>query len=167
MSAVLIVVVAVIVVALIALALLVPRMRTRAEMRRRENELEYRRQQVANAHREEAAESERRAEVAGHRARIAEQDARREHAEAELAKERATLHEHGRADQELVDEAEREDFTGTSVASEDVAPKDQSEQISGGEQPATNQPAIGLTESEQVASPARVLVAWERPECEA
>ena len=118
MSTGLIVIIAVVVIALIVLAVLIPRMRARAELKRREKDLEYRRDQVASAHRESAAESEQRAEAASQRARIAEQEARREQAEAELAKERAALHERGLADDELIDPSERADFEGTSAVAQ-------------------------------------------------
>lgn len=92
---------------------------------------------MANAHRQEAAQSEQRAEVASQRARIAEQEARREQAEADLANEKAALHERGLADHELVDESERADFEGTPAVSET-----QPEPGPGNEQPAGNQRQI-------------------------
>ena len=45
----------------------------------------------------------------------AEQEARRQRAEAELRQEKATLHERGMADHELIEDHERERFAGTSA----------------------------------------------------
>lgn len=83
-----IVVGAVVVLALIAL--LVSRMGTR----RRERQMEARRNELASQHREVAAD-----EAA--RARAAESEAQRAKAEAEMHEARAELHERGLADEEL------------------------------------------------------------------
>ena len=83
-----IVVVVLVVLALIAFAL--PRMRARSHQR----QLEQRRGEVADAHREHAAARTSRAEEA-------EQIAARERAEADLHETRARLHEQGLADDEL------------------------------------------------------------------
>lgn len=57
----------------------------------------------------------RRADEADHRARIAEQEAQRDRAEAQVRQEKAALHERGMADDELVGDNERERFAGTSA----------------------------------------------------
>jgi F0F1-type ATP synthase membrane subunit b/b' len=75
---------------LILFAAVVPRMRAR----RHEHQLETRRGEMAEAHREEAQEREAKA-------RLAESEAQRERAEAELHSARADLHERGLADEEL------------------------------------------------------------------
>src|SRR5690349_1312280 len=108
-----IVVVALIIIALIAFVL--PRMRTRARVRRRERELESRREHVAGEHRREAEAREREAAEAEQRARIAEREAQAQRAQAELHQEKAGLHERGMADHELVDDSERDQFAGTSA----------------------------------------------------
>ncbi len=112
-----IVVVAVIIIAALLFAL--SPMRERARVRRRERELQQRRERVAGEHRQEAQVREQRAAVAERRARIAESEAQRERAEAQLHEERAALHEEGLADPELVQDHERERFAGTSAVRED------------------------------------------------
>ena len=46
---------------------------------------------------------------------MAQKEAERQRAEAELHQERATMHERGDADHELIDEHERDKFAGTSA----------------------------------------------------
>ena len=110
-------IIAIVVVALILLAVLflIPRMRRKAEMRKRERELANRRDAVATEHREHATEREREAERAEREARMAQKNAERQRAEAELHQERASMHERGEADHELIDEHERDRFAGTSA----------------------------------------------------
>ena len=109
-------IVAIIVVAIIIIALLVmlPRMRAAGRRKQAERELHSRRRAVATEQREEAAQRETRAERAEQQARIAQQEAERERAEANLRKERATMHERGMADDELMDDSERDRFAGVS-----------------------------------------------------
>lgn len=114
-------IVVVVVLVLIGLVALMPRIRERARVRRRESELGDRRDQVVGENRAEADARERRAEEAEQRARIAEQEAQRERAEANLRQERAALHERGLADHELIGDHEREDFAGTSAVPESGA----------------------------------------------
>jgi type II secretory pathway pseudopilin PulG len=110
-------IIAIVVVALILLAVLflLPRMRRKAEMRKRERELANRRDAVATEHREVADSRQREAEEAERRARMSQKEAERQRAEAELHQERAQMHERGEADHELVDEHERDRFAGTSA----------------------------------------------------
>src|SRR5215211_4944243 len=110
-------IIAIVVVALILLAVLflIPRMRRKAEMRKRERELANRRDAVATEHREVVMEREREAERAEREARMAQKNAERQRAEAELHQERATMHERGEADHELIDDHERDRFAGTSA----------------------------------------------------
>jgi hypothetical protein len=113
-------IIAIVVVALIVLALLafmLPRMRAKARVQKRERELQNRREQVAGEHRAEADARERQATEAEQRARIAQREAEAERAQAELHSERAGLHERGMADDELIDESERDRFAGTSAMS--------------------------------------------------
>ena len=113
-------IIAIVVVALIVLALLafmLPRMRARARVQKRERELQNRRERVAGEHRAAADARERQAAEAEQRARIAQREADAERADAEVHSERAGLHEKGMADHELIDESERDRFAGTSAMS--------------------------------------------------
>jgi hypothetical protein len=110
MSTALIVVIVVAAVILLGLLVMLPRMRTSARRKQAERELHSRRETVAGEHRSAAAERESRADVAEQQARIAEQTAQRERAEANLQSERAAMHERGMADDELIDEPERDRF---------------------------------------------------------
>jgi type II secretory pathway pseudopilin PulG len=109
-------IVAIVIVALIILALLflLPRMRKAARHKQAERELRSRREAVATEHRQEAAQRETRAEEAERKARMAEQAAQRERAEANLRHERADMHERGMADDELIDDQERDRFAGVA-----------------------------------------------------
>src|SRR5215208_6049788 len=109
-------IIAIVVVALIVIALLVmlPRMRANARRKQAERELHARRSSVAGEQREAALQRESRAERAEQQARIAEQEARRERAEADLRRERAEMHERGMADDELIDDSERDRFAGVT-----------------------------------------------------
>jgi ABC-type multidrug transport system fused ATPase/permease subunit len=89
-TAAIIIIVVVVLVAIALIAFALPRMRAN----RRQRELERRRGEVADAHREHAS-------VRATRADEAEQIAARERAEAELHETRARLHEQGLADDEL------------------------------------------------------------------
>lgn len=111
-------IIAIVVVALILLAVLafvLPRMRKNAQVRARERELGQRREHAAEQHRAEAGERRREAEMAEQKARMADTEAKRERAEAELREQRAEMHEQGMADHELIDDAERDRFAGTSA----------------------------------------------------
>jgi hypothetical protein len=115
-------IIAIVVVALIIIALLafmLPRMRARSRIQKRERELQQRREAVASEHRAEADQRERQAAEAEQRARIAAKEAEAERAQADLHQERAGLHERGMADHELIDEHERDRFAGTSAMSND------------------------------------------------
>jgi hypothetical protein len=111
-------IIAIVVVALIVIALLVfmlPRMRAKAQVQKRERELQTRRDRAAEEQRAEAAARERQASEAEQKARIAQKEAEAERAQASLHEERAGLHERGMADHELIDDSERERFAGTSA----------------------------------------------------
>ena len=110
MSTGLIIVIVAAAIILIALLVMLPRMRASARRKQAERELHSRRHAVAEEHRSAAAERENRAEVAEQQARMAEQAAQRERAEANLQSERATMHERGMADEELIDDSERDRF---------------------------------------------------------
>ena len=111
-------IIAIVIVALIVIALLafvVPRMRARARVRARERELQQRREQVAGEHRAEAETRQREAAQAEQKARIAQREAEAQRAQAQVHEERAGLHERGMADDELIEDHERERFAGTSA----------------------------------------------------
>jgi type II secretory pathway pseudopilin PulG len=111
-------IIAIVVVALIIIALfafVLPRMRARARVRARERELQQRREQVAGEHRAEAETRQREAAQAEQKARIAQKEAEAQRAQAQLHEERAGLHERGMADDELIDDHERDRFEGTSA----------------------------------------------------
>src|SRR3954447_24458638 len=111
-------IIAIVIVALIIIALLafvLPRMRARARVRAREKELQERRERVAGEHRAEADQRQRQATQAEQKARIAQREAEAERAQASLHQERAGLHERGMADDELIDDQERDKFAGTSA----------------------------------------------------
>lgn len=113
-------IIAIVIAALIIIAIvafLMPRMRRKAEIEKRERELQQRRERVANEHRAEADERERHASQAEQRARIAQKEAEAERAQAQLHQERAGMHEKGMADDELIDDNERDRFAGTSAMS--------------------------------------------------
>ena len=114
MSTGLIIAIVVVAIIIIALLALMPRMRANARERKARQELESRRERVAEEHRTEATERERSAELAERRARMAQQEAERERAEANLRRERAEMHERGEADHELIDENERDRFEGVA-----------------------------------------------------
>src|SRR5206468_10618699 len=96
-------------------AFVLPRMRARARVRARERELQQRREQVAGEHRAEADQRERQAAQAEQKARIAQREAEAERAQAQLHQERAGLHERGMADDEPIEDHERDRFEGTSA----------------------------------------------------
>jgi len=115
-------IIAIVVVALIAIALIafvLPRARHRARIQARERELEQRRERAADEHREEASERSRMAERAEEKARMAEAEARRERADADLHEQRAERHARGDADDELIEDHERDRFAETSAVRDD------------------------------------------------
>jgi len=102
-----IIVVAVIIVAVLAFVL--PKARARARQRAEQRELEKRREQAVSEHREQAGERTQPAAVAERRARMPADAAERERAEARLHEERASLHDQGLADDDLVRTERSED----------------------------------------------------------
>ena len=94
MSTGLIIAIVVVAIIIIALLALMPRMRAKAREREARRELESRRERVADEHRTAATERER--------------------AEANLRRERAEMHERGMADDELIDDNERDRFQGVA-----------------------------------------------------
>jgi FtsZ-interacting cell division protein ZipA len=113
-------IIAIVVVALIIIALLafvLPRMRARARVQKQERELQNRRERVAGEHRAEADARKSQAAEAEQRAKIAQREAEAERAQANLHAERADLHERGMADNELIDDHERDRFAETSAMS--------------------------------------------------
>ena len=113
-------IIVVVVLVLIALLVMLPRMRAAANRKQAQRELQSRRETVAEQHRAEAAEREKRAEVAEHKVRIAQQEAERERAEANRRHEQAAMHDRGLADDELLDESERDRFADVTGPSADL-----------------------------------------------
>jgi type II secretory pathway pseudopilin PulG len=110
MSTGLIIAIVIVAIIIIALLMLLPRMRAAADRKKAERELHSRRETVAGEHRAAAEERENRAQMAEQKARMAEQAAQRERAEANVQSERAAMHERGMADDELIDDSERDRF---------------------------------------------------------
>jgi FtsZ-interacting cell division protein ZipA len=118
-------IIAIVVIALILLALfafVLPRARRSAQIKARERELEQRREGRAEEHRAEAADRRSEAEMAEQRARMAQSEAERERAEADMREQRAQMHERGMADDELIEDHERDRFAGTSAMRDEPAP---------------------------------------------
>ena len=116
-------IIAIVVIALILIvlfAVVLPRARRKAALKARERELEQRRSHRAEEHRVEAAERRNEAEMAEQRARMAQAEAERERAEAKMREERADMHERGMADDELIEDHERERFAGTSATRDEA-----------------------------------------------
>ena len=99
---------------LIGLLVLMPRMRAKAQEKKAARELAQRRERVATEHREEAGTRATRAEEAERKAAIAQQNAAAERAEAERHEQEAQLHERGLADDNLIDDHERDRFQGVA-----------------------------------------------------
>jgi UPF0716 family protein affecting phage T7 exclusion len=115
-------IIAIVVVALIIIGLLflLPRMRQAAAHKKAERELRSRREAVATEHRQVAQQRESRAEEAERKAHLAQQAAQRERAEANMRHERADMHERGMADDELIEEHERDRFASVAGPDETV-----------------------------------------------
>ena len=106
---------------IVLFAVVLPRARRKAEVQSRERELNQRREHRAEEHRSEAAERRNEAEMAEQRARMAQAEAEKERAEAEMREQRAQMHERGMADDELIDDSERDRFAGTSATTDEPA----------------------------------------------
>ncbi len=125
MSTGLIILIIVVVLILIALAVMLPRMRANNARRQAERELGSRRERAVEEHRSEAADRQAAADEAEQRAKMAQAAAEKERAEANVQAQRANLHERGMADDELVEDHERDRFAdvsgsaGTSTADRD------------------------------------------------
>jgi FtsZ-interacting cell division protein ZipA len=121
MSTGLIVAIVVVVLILIALAVMLPRMRRQAQVKARERELGQRRDRVATEHQEVASQREREAEKAEQKARMAQAEAERQRSEAQLHEQKADMHQRGLADDELVEDHEREHFAPAMERNDGVA----------------------------------------------
>jgi FtsZ-interacting cell division protein ZipA len=110
MSTGLIVAIVVVVLIILALLFLLPRMRRQAQVKARERELSQRRDQQATEHQQVASQREREADAAEQKARMAQAEAERQRSEAQLHEQKADMHQRGLADDELIDEHERDHF---------------------------------------------------------
>ena len=115
------IIIAIIVVVVMVLLIVAFVASPRGRVKRRERELDQRRDRVIEAHRSEAEVREREAAEAEKRAQLAQAEAQRQRAEAELHESRAGLHEQGLADHELVQDDERDRFAGTSAVESEPA----------------------------------------------
>jgi FtsZ-interacting cell division protein ZipA len=118
-------IVAIVVVALILIALfafVLPRARRRAEVRARERELEQRRDRVATEHQQVAGQRERDAQRAEEQARMAQAEAQRHRSEAEMHERQADMHQRGLADDELIEDHERDRFAPALERRDERAP---------------------------------------------
>ena len=96
------------VLAIIALVVLMPRMRAKSREQKAKRELGQRRERVATDNREQAGARSRQAEQAEQKATAAQQAAERERAEARRLETEADRHEQGLADDELIEDHERD-----------------------------------------------------------
>jgi hypothetical protein len=110
MSTGLIIAIVVIVLILIALLVMLPRMRAKAQEQKARKELESRRDRVATEKREAGSTRASEAEKAEQQAVVAQQQAKAQRAEAEKLEAEAQLHERGLADDELIEDHERDRF---------------------------------------------------------
>jgi FtsZ-interacting cell division protein ZipA len=140
------IIVAVLIIAAVVFFVL-PRARRTAQVKARERELGQRRERVATEHQETATAREREAEAAEQRSRMALAEPQR--AEAQMHSERADMHQRGLADDELVEDHEREHFAPAMNSDADV----QSEPREGGtaHQPANEYDRGRLDEREAEA----------------
>jgi hypothetical protein len=114
MSTGLIIAIIVVVLILLALLFLLPRIRAKANEKKAQRELESRRERVATEKRETASARQTEAEKAEQEAEIAQQRARAQRAEAERHEAEARMHERGLADDQLVEDHERDRFAGVT-----------------------------------------------------
>ena len=155
MSTGLIIAIVVVVLLLIGLLVLMPRMRAKSEERKAQKELESRRERVATEHRETASTRAGEADRAEQEAEIAQQKARAQRAEAERHESEAKLHERGLADDQLVEDHERDRFSGvTGDNGSDRA--DDTVRTEGDERPVARQETGDNTEYEQGREDERV-----------
>ena len=110
MSTGVIIAIVVVVLLLVALLVLLPRMRAKAQERKAQRELESRREAVATEHRETASVRATEADKAEQEAEIAAQRARAERAEADKHEAEAQMHDRGLADDQLIEDHERDRF---------------------------------------------------------
>lgn len=106
-------IIAIVVVVLILLALIafvLPRARRQAELRARERELGERRDEVVSQHQDLAGQRDREADAAERKAQLAQAEADQQRSQAKVHEQKAGMHERGLADDELIDESERDRF---------------------------------------------------------
>lgn len=147
MSTGVIIAIVVVVLLLIGLMVLMPRMRAKANERKAQKELESRRERVATEHRETASARTGEADRAEQEAEIAQQKARAQRAEAERHESEAKLHERGLADEQLVEDHERDRFSG--VAGGNGTDRSEADQrTADDERPAARQAGAGDDDTE-------------------
>lgn len=119
MSTGLIIAIVVVVLILIALLVLLPRMRAQAQERKAQKELDSRRDRVATENREAASTRASEAEKAEQQAVVAQQNAKSQRAESERLEAEAQMHERGLADDQLIEDHERDRFDNVSGPTHD------------------------------------------------
>ncbi|MDP9294299.1 MAG: hypothetical protein M3O90_07755 [Actinomycetota bacterium] len=146
MSTGLIIAIVIVVLLLVALLVLMPRIRAKTQEKQAERELGRRRERVATENRDQAGERTHLAEQAEQKATIAQQAAERERAEARRLESEADMHDRGLADDELIEDHERDRLgpvAGTGVDTDRDADAEQGredEQSTGGDKPAAYKP---------------------------
>jgi len=156
MSTGLIIAIVVVVLLLIGLLVLMPRMRAKSKERKAQKELESRRERVATEHRDTASARAGEADRAEQEAEIAQQKARAQRAEAERHESEAKLHERGLADDQLVEDHERDRFSGVTGDNGTDRADDDTVRSEGDERPVARQETGDNTEYEQGREDERV-----------
>jgi uncharacterized membrane protein YhiD involved in acid resistance len=146
MSTGLVIAIVIVVLLIVAVLVLMPRMRAKAGEKQAERELGRRRERVATENRDQAGERSRQADQAEQKAAIAQQTAERERAEARRLETEADMHDRGLADDQLVEDHERDRLgpvAGPGVDTdrdEAIEQGGEDEQSSGGDKPAAHRP---------------------------
>jgi UPF0716 family protein affecting phage T7 exclusion len=151
MSTGLIVAIVVVVLIILALLFLLPRMRRQAQVKARERELGLRRDQQATEHQQVASQREREAEKAEQEARVAQAEAERQRSEAQLHEQKAEMHQRGLADDELIEDHERDHFAPALERRDEPAAD---ERTSGGGMFSRDKDGDGVDDRQEGAGPA-------------
>ena len=136
MSTGLIIAIVIVVLLIVALLVLLPRMRAKAGEKKAERELGRRRERVATENRDQAGERSRQAEQAEQKATMAQQSAERERAEARRLETEADMHDRGLADDELIEDHERDRLGPVAGTGVDNTNRDDDDATSGDKPPA-------------------------------
>jgi hypothetical protein len=127
------------VLALIVLLVMLPRIRAKSREQKAKRELGQRRERVATENREEAGVRSRQAEQAEQKAAAAQQAAERERAEARRLETEADRHEQGLADDELIEDHERDRLGPVAGTPIDSDTDGRDDRVEGDDRPAQNE----------------------------